>query len=225
MDSTLLVMIVLMTIFLGIFIFYLIHLLLKWNRIRAQERERTNLNGPSVKTDGNDIVKIPTPKYRLELGGCYYLFDKGSEDGYRLVKAYLARSYSGITATHFNPSGLKKRLAPLESDFVWLTRKRTNNGELAVVAPTNLGFLLQELKDRIGSAKYMIYIDCLDRCYKDNGIERTDKFLKNLKKLVSRNEAVLLMSIEAAGTNRKTRDFLHKNFKQLGKKNKKNRSG
>jgi hypothetical protein len=220
-EPFLLLLIFLMTFFLFVFVLYLLYLLVKFNRIKQEEMKKiSKVEKPTVRREGESLLKIPTPKYRLEMGGSYFLFDKGSQEGYRLVKAYLARGYRAVTITYFDPNRLKKRLDPFGSDFIWLTRKKVDDTEEAIVAPTNLGFIIQELEDRLEGDKEIVFFDGLDRCYKDNGMDRTDKFLKNLKKLIEKRDAVLHLSIEAAGTNRKTRDFLKKTFKQLGTKKK-----
>ena len=221
-DPLLLLLTILMTVFLLVFILYLVYLLIKFNRIRQLENQKINkVDRTSVKRQGESLVKVPTPKYRLEKGGSYFLFDKGSAQGYQLTKAYLSRGYNAVTITYFNPLKLTKRLSPFHSDFIWLSRKKPDESDNVIVAPTNLGFIIQELEDRLEGDKDIVFFDCLERCYKDNSMDRTDKFLKNLRKLIKKRNAVLLLSIEATGTNRKSRDFLKKTFKQLGTKKKK----
>jgi len=224
LDTLLILLLLLMTLFLVVFLAYLVHLLLKWNRLKQEEDRSINRSTPITPTrsKGKDVVKVAAPKYRLEPGGGYFMFDKGSEKGYRLLKSYLSMGCGGITITYFRPKRLKERLAPLGSEFIWLTREKVEDEETGppIVAPTNLGFILQELEERLRGEKNIIYYDCLERCYKDNDTQRTNKFLKNLKKIAKENDAILLFSIEAAGTNRKTRDFLKNTFKQLGGKKK-----
>jgi len=217
MDNIMLSLYIAMAFFLLLLGVFLVRFVLKWNRIKDEET-RAELERISTMSEGGGILKVPTPRFRLDLGRSYFLMDTQSKEGYRLLKAYLARDISSVCITHFKPDGIVKRFDLPNTDFIWLTREKDGGGGMTHIPPTSLGFILQELGDRPLPAGAIIYLDTLERTYKENGPERTNKFLKTLERKVQETDAILLMSAEPTGINKKVREFLKANFKELSPK-------
>jgi hypothetical protein len=208
----LVIYIALVSLVVLLFLIYLIRTMLIWMRL--------NKPGHTLSKDaGADKpkkrVKIPAPKYKLDAKTSYFMFDKGSETGYGLLKAYCARERNCLCITHFNPKGIQKRFGLGGASFIWLTREKDDVKGQRIIPPTSLGFVLQELEERVDRPNTIVYIDSLEKCFALNGYERTRKFLTNLRTLVEKKDATLLLSIEQSGTNKKVREFLKSQFKEL----------
>jgi len=214
MDNILLSLYLVMALFLLLLGIFLVRFIVKWNRIKDEEKN-AHLERISSASNGKGLVKIPTPRFRLDRGRSYFMMDDQSKEGFRLLKAYLARDLKGICITHFKPDGVEKRFDLTNTEFIWLTREKAHDNGCTVIPPTSLGFVLQELGERGLGDKSIIYMDTLERVYKENGPERTNKFLMSLKQHVQETDAILLMSAEPAGINKKVREFLKADFKEL----------
>lgn len=219
MDNILLSLYIVMAFFLLLLGIFLVRFIVKWNRIKDEEK-RAEMESISQRSDDGGILKVPTPRFRLDMGRSYFMMDKESKEGYRLLKAYLARDMKGVCVTNFKPEGLIKRFDLTNTDFIWLSREKADDKGITVIPPTSLGFVLQELGERGLGEKSIIYLDTVERVYKENGPERTNKFLKTLKQKVAGTGAILLMSAEPTGINKKVREFLKTNFKELAARKK-----
>ena len=220
MDALLMMLYLVMAVFLVLLAIFLVRFLLKWKELKDEEMDFESYRFRSNARDEN-LVKVPTPRYRLEGKKCYFLLDRQSKEGYRLLRAYLALDVRGVCVTHFDPAGIRKRFDLPGTRFIWLTREKEGGGrDVRHIPPTSLGFLLQGIEERMGGDT-LVYLDAAETVFKQNGTERTHKFLKNLKALVERKGAILLMSVGPSGINKRERELLANNFKELGAKAKK----
>lgn len=219
MDALLVFLLFIMAIFVIGLIYYSVRVYMKMQKIKREEEEAlAELRQENAAA--NNKVKVPTPKYKLEQGGKYFLFDKRSNTGYTMAKAYMARGKRMICVTCFNPEKLQKRYSLSGSKWVYLTRKKAGSDDEVFIPPTNLGLLIQELKEMMVGSE-LIYIDCGETLYEENGYDRTNKFLSQFIKLTKKDGAIVLLSFDKTKTNKKIREHLKRNLKELGAKKEK----
>jgi hypothetical protein len=203
---------IIIIIFAIVLIVLFIHLIFRLFRIYSRGKPKTsNPEIPEVK-----LKKIPTPKFKLMAGGIYLVLERTEEEadqGFKIFKDILRSGDSkGLLISRTYPEKILKKLKLGKIPVLWLSRSDKKNS----ISPTNLGAILEELKDFAKrNENSIIMFDGLEYLTVHNKFERVLKFIHSLEDEIAVHGSRLIISLNPTTLPNKKVALLSKEMKVL----------
>lgn len=197
-----------------IFFIILILLFLKsiygWYKLYNRNQQLAKPIEPEV-----TLKKIPSPKYKLMVGGTYLVLEQTEDEtgqGFRIYKDILRNGSPSIVVTRTIPEKIKKKYNLENLPIIWLSRSKNKNA----ITPTNLGNIVDEIKEYISkNQNSIVMFDGLEYLIVQNDFDRVLKFLHSLRDEIAVQNARLIISLNPKTLTRKKVALLRKEFKVL----------
>jgi hypothetical protein len=177
-------------IFFIIFVILFFRLIYRWYNVYNKSHKLTKPTDPEIK-----IKKIPSPKFKLMVGGTYLVLEHTDEevgDGFRIFKDVLRDGTSGFVITRTLPNKIEKKYNLSEVPIIWLSRSKKKN----TITPTNLGNIVDEIKEFITkNQNAIVMFDGLEYLIVHNDFDRVLKFLHSLRDEIAVQNARLIISL------------------------------
>lgn len=142
---------------------------------------------PTVKID-KDLVK----DYRMNLSENYIIKHKDSHYiSYHVLLNYLYHNHFGLVITKHDPTRIRKEFKLETTPIVWMTDTET---EHISAGPHDISQLYETVEKFTGKVKNsFVLLDGIDYLIKHNNFTKVLKFVKELKKLMERNNCCLIV--------------------------------
>ncbi len=177
-------------IFFIFLILLVIHIIYRWYRIYSRKQQYNLPKEPEI-----TLKKIPSPKFKLMVGGTYLFLEKTSADqgqGFKIFKNYLGAGSPGLVITRTLPNSIKTKYNIDNSPIIWLSRSKKGN----TITPTNLGKIVDEIKEFTNKNRAAIIIfDGLEYLTVHNEFERVLKFIYSVRDVVAVHDARLIFTL------------------------------
>ncbi len=197
-------------IFFVILVILFFRLIYRWYNVYNKSQQLTKPMEPEVK-----IKKIPSPKYKLMVGGTYLVLEHSAKevgDGFKIFKDILRTSAPGIVITRTIPDKIEKKYNLGNTPIIWLTRSKKKN----TITPTNLGNIVDEVNEFITqNQNAIVMFDGLEYLIVHNDFDRVLKFLHSLKDEIAVQNARLIISLNPGTMTEDRVALLSKEFKLL----------
>ena len=179
----------------------------------SQWFKMANRHAVATTLPGEDrVVKRPSPRYKLGLGGSYVLFEEMPEEGFTIFKSLVSEGCKGLVVTRSYPEKLVLRHKLKDVEVFWLSRSK-NVGSFS---PTELGTILGEIKDFMQrNPKTVILLDGIEYLCVQNDFPRVLKFLSSLSDEVSLKKGRFIISVSPGTLNPEERALLAREFSEL----------
>ena len=189
------------------------HLILRWLRVYLREKKKiAKPEVPDIK-----LKKIPTPKYKLMVGGTYLVFERTEEEkgeAFKIFKDILRTGSSGLVVSRTFPEKVLKRFDLGELPVIWLSRSKNENA----IQPTNLGAMVEEIKEfTTKNTDAIVMFDGLEYLTVHNEFDRVLKLLHSLEDEIAVHEARLLISLNPSTLSNKQVALITKEMKVLNR--------
>jgi hypothetical protein len=177
-------------IFFIILAILFIHLIFRWYRIYSRKQPALSSKEPEIK-----LKKIPTPKFKLMVGGTYLVLERSESEtgqGFKIFKDILRSDASGLLITRTYPEKVLKKYGLGKLPVIWLSRSKSKNS----ITPTNLGNIVEEIKEYFSKSKNLIVMfDGLEYLTVHNDFDRVLKFLHSLEDEIAVHNSRLIISL------------------------------
>ncbi len=202
---------IIIIIFFIILIILFVHLIFRWLRVYSRGQPSSSKpKQPEIK-----LKKIPTPKFKLMVGGTYLVFERTEKElgqGFKIFKDILRTGTPGLVITRTFPEKIQKKYTLSNTPVIWLSRSKNKHS----IAPTNLGTIVEEIKDFAAVHKNsIIMFDGLEYLTVHNDFGRVLKFLHSLEDEIAVHESRLVISLNPTTLNDKKIALLSKEMKVL----------
>ena len=202
---------IIIIIFFVILIVLFLHLIFRWFRIYSKGRAGVSQpKEPEIK-----LKKIPTPKFKLMVGGIYLVLEHSDNEagsGLKIFKDILRTGSPGLLITRTFPEKVVKKYKLGDIPVVWLSRSNKKNS----LSPTNLGAIVEELKDFAKQNKdSIIMFDGLEYLTVHNEFDRVLKFVHSLEDEIAMHESRLIISLNPSTLPKKKVALLSKEMRVL----------
>lgn len=158
------------------------------------------------------VIKKPTPEYQLAYGKSYLIFETNSDQAPKIFTGYVRRGSRGLGITRMYPEKFKEKYKLSNVSILWLSRAQTTGS----ITPTNLGVLLEEIKEYISQkGDSIVLLEGLEYLIVENEFERVLKFINSLEDEIALNNSRLIISINPNALDSKKRALLEESAKQL----------
>jgi len=209
----------LIIIFFIILVILFFRLIYRWYNVYNKSQKLTKPTEPEIK-----IKKIPSPKFKLMVGGTYLVLEHSEEEvgeGFRIFKDILREGTSGFVITRTIPNKIEKRYNLEKIPIIWLSRSKKKN----TITPTNLGNIVDEIKEFITSNQNAIVMfDGLEYLIVHNDFDRVLKFLHSLRDEIAVQNARLIISLNPSTMTEDRVALLRKDLKLLSEHQHKKRN-
>jgi hypothetical protein len=199
--------------FFVILVILFTHLILRWLRVYLREKKKTE---KPVKPDIK-LKKIPTPKYKLMIGGTYLVFERTEREegeGFKIFKDILRTGSPGLVVSRIYPEKILSRYDLGELPVIWLSRSKNENA----IQPTNLGAVVEEIKEFASkNTDSIIMFDGLEYLTVHNEFDRVLKLLHSLEDEIALHKARLLISLNPSTLSNKKVALISKEMKVLNR--------
>jgi hypothetical protein len=197
-------------IFFVFIILLFAHLIYRWYRVYSHKHESAKDKEPEV-----TIKKIPSPKFKLMVGGTYLYLERTQKDygqGFKIFNDILRSGEPGLVITRTIPEKIKQKYNLTNTHIIWLTRSKKKD----TITPTNLGNMIEEVKEYTSHKKNSIIIfDGLEYLIVHNDFERVLKFIHSLRDEIAVNDARLIISLNPKTISKNQIALLTKEIKVL----------
>ena len=137
-------------------------------------------------------VRIPS-FLREVIPGTVHLFKEEKPiEAYQLLKEALRYGFTSLCISKLHPGKVKERYDVEEDSILWLTFE---NGE-RTISPKEIDKLNKTVSEFVkGAHQGIVLLDCFDQVKFANGFQKSLNILKNLRDLSSKNDSILLISV------------------------------
>jgi two-component system cell cycle response regulator len=167
-----------------------VRIIYRWYSVYNKNQQLINPKEPEVK-----LKKIPSPKFKLMVGGTYLILGKNEselEEGFRIFRDIMRNGSPGLVVTRTMPRKVLNRYRLGELNTIWLSRSIDKNA----IKPTNLGKLVDEIKEFTSrNSNTIVMFDGLEYLIVQNDFGRVLKFLQSLKDEITIQNARLIMTL------------------------------
>lgn len=182
---------IIIIVFLIILIILFAHLIIRWLRIYSQGKTKEpKPNEPEIK-----LKKIPTPKFKLMVGGAYLVLERTEQDegqGLKIFRDSMRSGSPGLLITRTYPDKVLKKFKLGKIPVLWLSRSKNKNS----ISPTNLGAIVEELKEFANqNDESIIMFDGLEYLTVHNDFDRVLKFIHSLEDEIAMHKSRLIVSL------------------------------
>ena len=197
--------------FLIILIILFAHLILRWLRIYSKGKVKE----PGSTESEVKLKKIPTPKFKLMMGGTYLVLEHSETDegqGFRIFRDILRTGSPGLLITRTYPDKILKKFNLGSIPVLWLSRSKKQNS----ISPTNLGAIVEEVKDF--ASRYnesIIMFDGLEYLTVHNEFDRVIKFVHSIEDEIAVKKSKLIITLNPKTLPNKKVALLSKEMKVL----------
>ena len=137
-------------------------------------------------------VKIPKVLKKLQSGRTYLFEEEKPVEAYQLLKEALNYGFVSLCISKLHPDKVKERYDVGEDSVFWLTFEK---GE-RTISPKDIDKLKKTvLKFVEGTHPGIVLLDCLDQIKFANGFQKSLAILKDLRNLCSKNDSIVLISV------------------------------
>ena len=202
---------IILIFFFAILVILLIHLIIRWLRVYTRSRPKINVpQKPEIK-----LKKIPTPKFKLMIGGTYLVLERTEKEmgqGFKTFKDIQRNDASGLLITRTFPEKVLKKYNLGNLPVIWLSRSKNRYA----ISPTNLGALIEEIKEFTKkNDNSIIMFDGLEYLTVHNEFDRVLKFLHSLEDEVAVAKSRIIISLNPKTLSDKKVALLSKEMKIL----------
>lgn len=131
-------------------------------------------------------------KYLLEKGRSYFV-SGALEKSYEIYRDQITHGIHGLCLTKLHPQKIRERYTLERTPVVWLTFEETDEKSIAPDRLEDMKNLISEFVEK--AERSVILIDCFDQLKIVNGFEKAMAFLRDTKKVISRNNSNLIVLI------------------------------
>jgi len=151
--------------------------------------------GTLMKLSRRKEEKLPIiPQYNLKKGETYLIFEKGHNIGldilFNALKASQGIDY-GLCFTRENPERIRKKYDLINTNFVWLTRRRGDRN----IPPDALNRIAAVVREFVKGGG-IIYIDGIEYLISNNDFLAVKSLLDHLSDMVAISGAILVYSVD-----------------------------
>jgi len=137
-------------------------------------------------------VKIPEILKKLRSGRTHLFEEEKPAEAYQLVKKALGYGFASLCISKLHPGKVKERYGVEEDSILWLTFEK---GE-RTISPKDIGKLNKTVSGFVeGTRSGIVLLDCLDQIKFANGFQKSLAILKDLRDLCSKNDSIVLISV------------------------------
>jgi hypothetical protein len=199
-------------IFFIVLILLFIHLILRWYNVYNKNQQLTKPQEPEV-----TLKKIPSPKFKLMVGGTYLVLERTDDDagsGFKIFKDILRTGASGLIVTRTLPGKVIKKYQLGDLPSIWLSRSKEKGKN--TITPTNLGIIVDEIKEFTSHQdNTIIMFDGLEYLIVHNDFDRVLKFLHSLRDEIAVQNSRLIISLNPKTLTGKKVALLSKDLRVL----------
>ena len=137
-------------------------------------------------------VKIPKILKNLQSGRTYLFQEEKPAEAYQLLKEALRYGFASLCISKLHPGKVKERCDVGKDSILWLTFEK---GE-RTMSPKDTDKLNKTVSEFVeGTHPGVILLDCLDQIKFANGFQKSLAILEDLRNLCSRNDLIVLISV------------------------------
>ena len=137
-------------------------------------------------------VKIPKILKKLQSGRTYLFQEEKPAEAYQLLKEALRYGFTSLCISKLHPGKVKERYDVGKDSILWLTFEK---GE-RTISPKDTDKLNKTVSEFVeGTHPGVILLDCLDQIKFANGFQKSLAILEDLRNLCSKNDSILLISV------------------------------
>ncbi len=137
-------------------------------------------------------VKIPEVLKKLQSGRICLFQEEKPAEAYQLVKEALRYGFTSLCISKLHPGKVKERYDVGEDSILWLAFEK---GE-RTISPKDTDKLNKTVSEFVdGTQPGIVLLDCLDQIKFAKGFQKSLDILKDLRNLCSKNDSILLISV------------------------------
>jgi hypothetical protein len=157
-------------------------------------------------------VKIPNILKKLQSGRIYLFQEEKPAEAYQLVKEALRYGFASLCISKLHPGKVKERYDVGEDSILWLTFEKGDR----TISPKDIDKLDKTVSDFLeGTRPGIVLLDCLDQIKFANGFQKSLAILKDLRNLCSKNDLMILISVNPEMFEKQELQAIQKELKEV----------
>ncbi len=157
-------------------------------------------------------VKIPKILKKLQSGRIYLFQEEKPAEAYQLVKETLRYGFASLCISKLHPGKVKERYDVGKDSILWLTFEK---GE-RTISPKDIDKLNKTVSEFVeGTRPGIVLLDCLDQIKFANGFQKSLAILKDLRNLCSKNDSIVLISVNPEMFEKQELQAIEKGLKEV----------